>query len=139
LIYILFVCLVFLSILSLKMLLDISLFIFQILSPFLVSPLQSPLAILLFLCIYEGAPSPTYPCQPHCSSILLCWGIKPEQDQGPLLPLMPDKAVFCDICSWSHGSLHVYSLIGGLVPRSSGWSGWLMLFFLWGYKPLQLF
>ena len=28
---------------------------------------------------------------PHCSSILLHWGIKPSQDQGPSLPLMPDK------------------------------------------------
>ena len=24
------------------------------------------------------------------------------------------------ICSWSHGTLHVYSLVGGLVPESSG-------------------
>jgi len=30
-------------------------------------------------------------------------------------------------------------LFGGLVPRSSGRSGWLiLLFFLWGCKPLQL-
>ena len=35
-------------------------------------------------------------------------------------------------------SLHVYSLIGGLFPESSGGSGWLILFFLWGCKPLQL-
>jgi hypothetical protein len=32
----------------------------------------------------------------------------------------------------------VYSLVGGLVPESSGDSGWLiLLFFPWGYKPLQ--
>ena len=36
---------------------------------------------------------------------------------------------------WSHGFLHVYSLIGGLVPGSSRVSGWLiLLFFLWGCK-----
>ena len=65
--------------------------------------------------------------------------IQPSQDQGPLLPLVLDKAILCYICSWSHGSLHVYSLIGGLVPGSSGVYGWLiMLFFLWGCKPLQL-
>jgi hypothetical protein len=27
------------------------------------------------------------------------------------------------ICVWSHGSLHVYSLVGGLVPGSSGGRG----------------
>ena len=26
---------------------------------------------------------------------------------GPLLPLMPDKAILFYICSWSHGSFHV--------------------------------
>jgi hypothetical protein len=31
------------------------------------------------------------------------------------------------------------SLVGGLVPGSSGESGWLiLLFLLWSYKPLQL-
>jgi len=33
---------------------------------------------------------------------------------------MPDKAILCYICSWSHGLLHVHSLVGGLVPGSSG-------------------
>jgi hypothetical protein len=32
---------------------------------------------------------------------------------------MTDKALLCYICSWSHVSLHVYSLFGGLVPGSS--------------------
>jgi hypothetical protein len=40
------------------------------------------------------------------------WGIKHPQDQGLLLSLMPDKAILCYICSWSCGSLHVYSLVG---------------------------
>ena len=40
-----------------------------------------------------------------------------------------DKAILCYICSWSNGSLHVYSLVGGLVPGSSGVSGWLILLF----------
>ena len=60
------------------------------------------------------------------------WGIEHSQDQAPLLPLKPDTAILCYICGWSHGSLHVYSLIGGLVPGSSGVSGWLtLLFLLW--------
>jgi hypothetical protein len=33
---------------------------------------------------------------------------------------MPNKAILCNICSWSQESLHVYSLVGGLVPGSSG-------------------
>ena len=40
---------------------------------------------------------------------------------------MPNKAILCYICSWSHVSLNVYSLVGGLVPGSSGGSGWLIL------------
>jgi hypothetical protein len=71
--------------------------------------------------------------------ILLQWGIKPSQDQGPLLSLMSDKAILCYICSWNHGSLHVFSSVGGLVPGSSGGTGWfILLFLLWGCKPLQL-
>jgi hypothetical protein len=32
---------------------------------------------------------------------------------------MSNKAILCHMCSWSHGSLHVYYLVGGPVPRSS--------------------
>jgi hypothetical protein len=42
------------------------------------------------------------------------------------------------ICSWIHGCLYVYSLVGVLVPGSSGGggvAGWLIfLFFLWGLQ-----
>jgi hypothetical protein len=52
---------------------------------------------------------------------------------------MLDNAVLCYKCDWSHGSIHVYSLVGGLVPGSSGVSCWLiLLFFLWGCKPFKL-
>ena len=63
---------------------------------------------------------PTYPLPSHHPSILLCWGIKTSQDQGPPLPLMTDKAIHCYISNWSHGSLRVYSLVGGLVRELSG-------------------
>jgi hypothetical protein len=66
---------------------------------------------------------PTHPLPPHCPGISLHWGIQPSQDQGPLLPLIPDKAILCYLCSWSHGSLHVYSSVGGLVPGSCGRGG----------------
>ena len=88
-----------------------SLFIFQI-SHFLVSlrktpspyPLPLPLLINLttpsswpwnFPCFYEGVPLPTHPLPPACSWFPLHIGIKPSQDQGPLLPLMPNKAIIC--------------------------------------------
>jgi hypothetical protein len=56
---------------------------------------------------------PTHPSTPaSCPHIHLQWGIKISQDQGPLFPLIPDKAILCYTCCWSHGSLYVYSLVG---------------------------
>ena len=64
--------------------------------------------------------------------------MEPSQDQGPLLSLMPDKAILCYVGRWSLGSFHVYSLDGGLVLVSSGGSGWLiLLFFLWVVNPFS--
>jgi hypothetical protein len=52
--------------------------------------------------------------------------------------LMSNKAILCYICSWSLGSLRVYSLVGSLVPESSGVTGYfLLLFLLWDCKPFQ--
>jgi hypothetical protein len=66
-------------------------------------------------------------------------GIEPSQDQGPFLPLLSNKSILCYIYSWSHGSLHVHSLVGGLVPGSSVGTGWfILLFLLRGCKLLQL-
>ena len=39
---------------------------------------------------------------PHPGTCLH-WGIKPSQDQEPLLPQMSDKVILCYICSWNHG------------------------------------
>jgi hypothetical protein len=47
------------------------------------------------LCFYEGAP----PLPPHHPTIPLPWGIQPPQNEGSPLPLMPDKAILCYICS----------------------------------------
>jgi hypothetical protein len=87
------------------------------LSPFLVSSWKPPIPSLSPT-FYEGVPPPTHPLLPPCPGIPLHWGIEPSQDQGPLLPLMPTKAIY--IYSWSHGSFRVHSLVGGLVPGSSG-------------------
>lgn len=69
---------------------------------------------------YEHAPIAICPLQLQRPDITLHWGNKPSQDQGLFLPLMLDYAILCHICGCSHGSLHVYSLVGGLVPASSG-------------------
>jgi hypothetical protein len=78
-------------------------------------------------CFCEGVPPPTHPLLPPRPGIPLHWCIEPSQDQGSLLPLMPDKSSFCYIYSWSHGSLHEYSLVGVLVPGSSGGSSWWII------------
>jgi hypothetical protein len=52
---------------------------------------------------------------------------------------MSNKSILCHICGQSHGSFHVYYLVGSLVPGSSGVSGQLTLLLLpWGYKSPQL-
>ena len=55
--------------------------------------------------------------------------------KGPLFPMMANWTILCYICSWSHGSLHVYTLVGGLVPGSFGGSGWLILLFMGLQSP----
>ena len=88
-------------------------FTFQMLFPFLICPPKTPLS-------HPSSPfSPTHPLPLPCPGIPLHWGIEPSQSQGRLLSLMSHKAILCYICSWSHGSFHVYSLVGGLVPRNS--------------------
>jgi hypothetical protein len=84
------------------------------LSPFLVSCLHKT-------SIPDPLPASMWvvPHPPHCPSIPLQWGFEPSQDQAPSPPLMPDKAILCFKCSWSHGSLRAYFLVGGLVPGSS--------------------
>ena len=107
-------------------------------SPFPFSPLQTSYLIPLPPASVRELPNPPI-LPPYCSNFFLRNGIKPSQNLVPPLPLMLDKAHHCQICSWSHGSLHVYSLVGVLVPVSSAVSIWLIsLLFLWGCKPLQL-
>jgi hypothetical protein len=66
-------------------------------------------------------------------------GHQNSQDYRPPLPLLSGKAIFCYMCMWSHGSLQVYSLDGGLDSGRTGWSGQPMLFFQWDFNaPLLL-
>ena len=94
---------------------------------FPVSPLHTPYLIPPSPCFYEEAPPPTHPLLPHLPSIPLHWGIESPQEQGLTLPLVPDKAVLWYISNWIHGSLHVYTLVDGLVPGSSGVSDCLVM------------
>ena len=86
--------------------------------PFLSGNALSQSPFPAFMRVFS--PAPTHPLRPPCPVIPLHWGIKLSQNQRSLLSLMPDKAILCYICRWSHGSLHVYSMVGDLVPESSG-------------------
>ena len=66
-------------------------FTFQMLSPFQVSPLQTPYPIPPKPASMRQH-TPTHSLPPHCPTIPLQWGIKPSQDQGPPLLLIPYKA-----------------------------------------------
>jgi hypothetical protein len=80
----------------------------------------------------------TYLLPPYCSSIPLCWGIKPPLNQGPPLLLLSGKAILCYICIWSHGSLQVYFLVSVLDSLRTEWSDQPILFFQWGCIPTLL-
>jgi hypothetical protein len=51
-------------------------------------PLHNPLSHICPhlppLCLFEGAPIPTHPFPPHCSSIVLCWGTNFHSNKGLL-------------------------------------------------------
>jgi hypothetical protein len=82
---------------------------------------------------------PTHTCLHALEFLYTVASIKHSQDQGSLFPLMFDKTIVCYMCSCSHGSFHVYFLVGGLVPGNSGDSGWfIMLFSLLVCKYIQL-
>ena len=74
------------------------LFTFQ-LSPFMVSPLQVPYSKFSPASMRVLTHPPT-----HSHFNTKFWGFKPSQDQGPPLSLMPDEAILCYICGWSHGA-----------------------------------
>jgi hypothetical protein len=78
--------------------------------------LPSPTSMRLFL------HPPTHSLPPSLPPASLFWhsttlGHWALQDQGPLLPLR--SYILCYICGWSHGSLHVYTLVCGLYCCAS--------------------
>jgi hypothetical protein len=72
--------------------------------PEMLYPIPPPLASMRVF------PHPSTHSCPH-PGIPLHWVIKSSQDQGLLLPLIPNKATLCYICGWSHGSFHVYYFV----------------------------
>jgi hypothetical protein len=55
-------------------------------------------------CFYGGAPPSTHPLTSYHPGITLHWGIEPSQDQWPLLPLIPNKAIPCyTYADWGMG------------------------------------
>jgi hypothetical protein len=72
-------------------------------------PIPSP-------CLYEGALSHAHSLLSQHPNIPLPWVIKPPQDQRAPLPVMPDNAILCYICSSSSEFSNVNSLIGGFSP-----------------------
>ena len=115
-----------------------SLFTFQMLSSFLISPRNHPISCilpqLLLGCSSTYLPTPAspswhFPTLGHRTFIGSRSSPSVDVQQGhPLLHMQ-----------LNYGLLYVCSLVGGLVPESSGWTGWvILLFLLWGRKPLQL-
>jgi hypothetical protein len=106
------------SFLSFRFLLNI-LFTYQMLSSFQVSPLEVPYLIppppASIRVVLPSQPI-TYIFPPWHSPTL---GHRTPSGSRVSPPTMPTKALLCHICGWSHGSLHVFSLVGDLVPGSS--------------------
>jgi len=72
---------------------------FPSISPLSHTPLPTSLRML---------PLPNHPpFPPPLPDIPLHCRVQPWQDQGLLLPLVPNKTMLCYIGSWSPGSVHV--------------------------------
>jgi hypothetical protein len=99
---------------------DISFIYISNVIPFPGFPSAISLSHNISSCFYDSAHPPTHPLPPHQPDIPLHCGIDPLQDKGTLLPLMAYKTILCYICSWNHGSHHLYSSVGGLVSGSTG-------------------
>jgi hypothetical protein len=87
---------------------------------------RNPLSYFPSSCFYEGVPLPTHPLLLPSLHIAIHWSIKPSQDQGPLLPLMFNKAILCTC------------MVGAMGPSTCTQWVVILLFFLWGCKPFKV-
>jgi hypothetical protein len=106
--------------------------------PILAFPYTGPSSLhqgpLLPLMSSKAIPLPlSYP------GISLHWAIEPSPRASPPTDVQQGHPLL--YMRLEHGSFHVYSLVGGLVPGSSGrGSGWyISLFLLWGANPFGSF
>ena len=98
------------------------------LSPYTVSPLQSPDPVPPPLCLKEDALPSTHPLFHHN---------KPRQHQAPFIDDRHGSP--CYTHSRNHVLTYAYSLVGDSVLCSSeGFCQLILLLFLWGYNLLQL-
>jgi hypothetical protein len=67
--------------------------------------------------------SPTHSCLPVLKFL---WSIKPSQNQRPLLPLIPDKAILCYIYGWSQPWVPPCVLLGWWFSPWEFWGVWLV-------------
>jgi hypothetical protein len=90
------------------------------LSPFPIPPLKTPYPFPV-----PPAHWPTNSCFLALASPIL--GYRTFKRQRPSPPTDERLGILCYICSWSHEFHHVFSLVGSLVPGSSG-GNWLVDF-----------
>lgn len=88
------------------------------------SPTFHNLPLLLPFASMKVPTTPTDLLLLHPSSISLHWSLKLPQDLEPPFPLISDKGILCYIYIWSP----VHSLVGGLIPGSTGWPSQLTFF-----------
>ena len=96
-------------------------------------PIPSSLPVLLYRC------SHTHRLLPPHLDIPLHWGMEPSQDQGPLLSLMPDKAIHLLRRQMEPWILPCV-LFGWWFSPGKLWGVWLVdiVVLPMGCKPLQL-
>jgi len=111
-----------------------SLFTFQMLSSFTISPPQTPSLIPHNPCLYEGAPQPTCPISPQCPSIANTGSLSLHRTKGLPSHWCQIRSSFTTYAAGAMGPLHVYSLVGGLVPGSFGGYGWLIVVLPMGFQ-----
>jgi hypothetical protein len=116
-------------------------------------PILSPHPLPLWGCFPTHTPiSASLPFHSPTLGHRTLSNLRAAPPQPPPPPaLMSNKALFCHVCNWSHGSLHVYSLVGGPVLASSGWTDLLTLLlpdgaanplsngrYAWNYRALHI-
>lgn len=98
-------------------------------------PSGSPLSHPSSPCFYEGAPLATHSLPPTCPGIPLHWGIEPSHDQGPHLPLMPNKAILCYIWGWGLSGDSYIRLLSACTSWHQQYCLGLLAVCIWGRSP----